>query len=55
MQVGGIVCDRENACDCVNRDILLAKLHFYGIRGLPADWFRARLTTGRQKSGRKNH
>ena len=29
--VGGIFCDLEKTFDCVNRDILLSKLKFYGI------------------------
>jgi hypothetical protein len=29
--------------------ILLAKLHFYGIQGVTADWFRSCLTNRRQK------
>ena len=32
MHVGGILCDFTKAFDCVNHDILLAKLHFYGTQ-----------------------
>jgi len=31
MLVGGIFCEFEKASDCVNNDILLSKLKFYGI------------------------
>jgi len=32
--VGGIFCDVEKAFDCINRNILLAKLKFNGMVGI---------------------
>jgi hypothetical protein len=32
LSVGGIFCDIEKALDCVNHDILVDKLQFYGIK-----------------------
>jgi exonuclease III len=33
MQVGGIFCDLTKAFDCVNHNVLLSKMEFYGITG----------------------
>ena len=49
LYVGGIFCDLSQAFDCVNHQILLPKLHFYGIQGITIDWFRSYLTNRKQK------
>jgi hypothetical protein len=49
MHVGGIFCDMSKSFDCVNLEILLVKLHLYGIRGLYENWFRSYLVKRRQR------
>ena len=31
--VGGVFCDLQRAFDCVDHDLLLSKMHWYGITG----------------------
>jgi hypothetical protein len=51
----GEFSDLAKAFDCINNEILLAKLHFYGIRGISEDWFWFYLTNRRQKFEVKSH
>jgi hypothetical protein len=45
----GIFCYLAKAFDSVNHEILLAKLHYYGVQGTVANWFRSFLTENKKK------
>jgi hypothetical protein len=39
MHARGTFFDLAKAFDCMNHKILLAKLHFHGIREVSEDWY----------------
>jgi hypothetical protein len=49
MHVSEIFCDSAEAFDCVNHEILLPKLNFYGNQGSAGQWFKSDLN-GRKQS-----
>ena len=46
--VCGVFIDLQKGFDNVNREILLEKLNYYGIRSKESNWFRSRLTSRKQ-------
>jgi hypothetical protein len=48
--VGGIFCDLQNAFDCVNYDILLSNMEFYGISVKASSLIKSYLQDRRQRT-----
>jgi hypothetical protein len=49
MHVGGIFFVLAKVSDCVNHEILLTKLRYFGIKGSTANWLKTYLIDRRQK------
>ena len=47
--VGGVFCDLQRVFDCVNHNILLTKLEFYGISGTALQLLRSYLNNRHQR------
>jgi hypothetical protein len=50
MHVGGIFCNLAKAFDCVNHEILLTNLCYFGIKGSIESRFKSSLTDRKQKT-----
>jgi hypothetical protein len=47
--IGGLFCDLQKAFDCVNHEILLDKMKFYGMTGIAYKLMRSYLTNRYQR------
>ena len=47
--MGGIICDLNKAFYCVNHELLLSNLKFYGVRGVILEWLKSYLNNRNKK------
>jgi hypothetical protein len=47
--IAGIFCDLTITSDCVNHELLLPKLRFYGVRGVIVEWLKLCLSNRKQR------
>ena len=52
--LGGLFCDLQKVFDCVNHEILLAKMKFYGISGIANKLMRSYLKNRYQRISMKD-
>jgi len=52
--IGGLFCDLQKAFDCVNHDILLTKMKFYGITSIAYNLIRSYLNNRYQRISMKD-
>jgi hypothetical protein len=52
--MGKIFCDLAKAFDCVNHEILLSKLNFFGVTGKANEWIKSYLKNKYQRVEIKN-
>jgi hypothetical protein len=48
--ITGLFCDLTKAFDCVNHELLIQKLEYYGVKGSILNWLESYMYTGKQRT-----